>query len=287
MAHQSVVPSYTQGHSKAATSTHERRTASHEAAFVLPHIKPHFRILDVGCGPGTITCGFAAHVPEGSVTGIDLSSEVLDRARDLAEGANVKSEGPGSVTFQQANVLEGLPFNDDSFDVCFTSQVIGHLSASAGQPLIAVKEMRRVLKPGGLLATREGLDGHFYPSTFNVDRLWIDNAYKVFQHGSPSEDAPAANMPALFRKAGFAVGTDQVIVSARTDVHSAPEIRKFFADRTTTQLGKEGGNVLRQAWLKAGISEEEIEECLKAVHAWAETEDAWMIGTQCEMLAWK
>ena len=51
-----------------------RRTAEACAAHVLPYIKPHFRILDIGCGPGSISLDLARLVPEGSVVGVDISA---------------------------------------------------------------------------------------------------------------------------------------------------------------------------------------------------------------------
>lgn len=69
--------SYTQGHTDNALNTHMLRTADVDAGFLLPHIKKSDRILDVGCGPGTITTGFAKHASEGSVVGVDLSEDVV------------------------------------------------------------------------------------------------------------------------------------------------------------------------------------------------------------------
>ncbi|OQV05114.1 Methyltransferase domain-containing protein, partial [Cladophialophora immunda] len=140
--------SYTQGHSNYTVATHLTRTAESDAAFLLPHIKTTDHILDVGCGPGTITTGLAKYASEGATVGVDMSSEVLAKAKAVAAEANVPSSGPGSVAFQEANVLEGLPFADDAFDVVFASQVLGHMTPR-DVARRALREMRRVLKPGG------------------------------------------------------------------------------------------------------------------------------------------
>jgi hypothetical protein len=89
-------------------------------------------------------------------------------------------------------------------------------------------------------------------------------------------------MPGVFRRAGF-VG--DVRVGAGTTVYAGPEARKWLAWRGAGQL--RAGDAFRQSWLDAGISEEEIAETLGAVEKWAETEDAWYVAVQCEMLAWK
>ncbi|KAE8548125.1 hypothetical protein EYB25_009919 [Talaromyces marneffei] len=94
---------YKQGYSKYTLATQQSRTAESCAAFLLPHIEKGDRILDVGCGPGTITTGFAKYVSGGSVVGIDISTEVLQNAKESAAEANVPTEGPGSVVFEQGN----------------------------------------------------------------------------------------------------------------------------------------------------------------------------------------
>ncbi|EEA19824.1 conserved hypothetical protein [Talaromyces marneffei ATCC 18224] len=116
---------YKQGYSKYTLATQQSRTAESYAAFLLPHIEKGDRILDVGCGPGTITTGFAKYVSGGSVVGIDISTEVLQNAKESAAEANVPTEGPGSVVFEQGNIL-GLPYHGDTFDIVYSSQVFGH-----------------------------------------------------------------------------------------------------------------------------------------------------------------
>jgi ubiquinone/menaquinone biosynthesis C-methylase UbiE len=84
MAQQSQKTSYTQGYSNYAIAFYLSRTAESSAAFLLPHIKKTDHILDVGCGPGTITTGFAKYATEGTIIGIDISPDVLKRTKTLA-----------------------------------------------------------------------------------------------------------------------------------------------------------------------------------------------------------
>lgn len=74
------------------TSLYDYRTAKDYAAYLLPHLKPNFSILDVGCGPGSITRDFAQFVPEGRVVGIDVSSGVVDQARAKFQAPNLSFE---------------------------------------------------------------------------------------------------------------------------------------------------------------------------------------------------
>ncbi|KAI5464435.1 S-adenosyl-L-methionine-dependent methyltransferase [Mariannaea sp. PMI_226] len=285
MAQPNQPSNYTQGHSNYTIATHQSRTAESDAGFLLPYINKTDHILDVGCGPGTITTGFAKHASQGTTVGVDISASVLEKARELATNANVPTEGPGSVVFREGNVLESLPFDDDTFDVVFASQVFGHLLPSPELPLRALVEIRRVLKPGGILATRDAAGSHFYPQSLGLDKLWTQNLRRGLNKGAPETEPVAANMPAWLRAVGFDADAGKVRLGAGTTVFSGPETRKWLAWRVTGQLQR--GDAFYQSWIDAGISEKEIQETLKAVHKWAETEDAWFGSLQCEMLAWK
>lgn len=72
---------YTHGHHESVLRSHTWRTAENSAAYLLGSLRPHMRILDIGCGPGTITADLAERVPEGHVTGVDRSPEIVERAR--------------------------------------------------------------------------------------------------------------------------------------------------------------------------------------------------------------
>ncbi|KAL7787051.1 S-adenosyl-L-methionine-dependent methyltransferase [Trichoderma ceciliae] len=284
MAQNNLPSYYARGHSDYTIATHLRRTAEKDAAFLLPHIKTTDHILDVGCGPGTITTSLAKYASQGTTVGIDISTDVLQKARALAAESNVSTQGPGSVVFEEGNVVDGLAYADDTFDVVFSSQVIGHMPAP-DIPLQALAEMRRVLKPGGILATRDGLGHHFYPRSLDLDRLWGENQLRASRRGAPELDPTATLMPALARGAGFDADAGKVHVGAGAQVHSEPGARKLLAQRADGQLQQ--GDPFYQSWLDAGITEDEIQHTLLAVRKWAETEDAWLVILQCEMLAWK
>ncbi|KAE8453548.1 hypothetical protein EG329_010409 [Mollisiaceae sp. DMI_Dod_QoI] len=284
MAQQNQASNYTQGHSNYTVATHLARTAESDAAFLLPYIKKNDHILDLGCGPGTITTGLARYASEGTTVGVDISTDVLKKAKTLAAEANVPTQGPGSVVFQEGNVLEQLSYPDDTFDIVYCSQVFGHFTPP-DEPLRALAEIRRVLKSGGILATRDASDQHFYPRSLDLDRLWVGNSSRALNKGAPAPDPTGSIMPALLRSAGFDADGGKVLVGAGTKVFSGPEARKFLAWRAAGQLKE--GDPFRQSWLDAGITEDEIQQTLVASGKWAETEDAWYASLQCEMLAWK
>ncbi|KAK5045541.1 hypothetical protein LTR84_009159 [Exophiala bonariae] len=277
---------YTQGYSQQTLSSHLLRTAETDAAFLLPHIKKHHKVLDVGCGPGTISLGFVKYASEGTTVGIDISAEVLEKAKSMAAEAEILNTGPGSISFEAGDILSGLSYADNSFDIVYCGQVLGYFVESPDLPVQALTEMRRVLKPGGILATRTGAEQHFYPRSFDLDRLWVRNFERAVYKGVvPAVDSVGNSMPGLFRKAGFDLEIGGIHVSAGTTVYSTPEARKWLALRGTSQL--QPGDAFHQSWLDADITNEEIEQTLKAVAEWAEHDGAWFVALHCDVLGWK
>ncbi len=134
------------GHHDSVLRSHRWRTAENSAAYLLARLQPGDRVLDVGCGPGTITAGLAARVPDGEVVAIDMAGDVLDAARQAADAA-----GQGNVRFEPGDVYR-LGYADGTFDVVHAHQVLQHLA----DPAAALREMRRVARPGGLVAARDG-----------------------------------------------------------------------------------------------------------------------------------
>jgi SAM-dependent methyltransferase len=166
---------YLHGHHDSVLRSHRWRTAENSAGYLLPRLAGTDRVLDVGCGPGTITVGLAARVPGGAVTGIDAAGDVLDLARQEAG-----RQGRRNVRFEAGDVYR-LGFGDGSFDVVHAHQVLQHLS----DPVAALAEMRRVCRPGGLVAARDSDYGGM---------LWYP------------EDPELAEWRALYQRVARAVG---------------------------------------------------------------------------------
>ena len=132
---------YTVGYSDVAVRYMTRRHAARDAAFLLPHLKPGMNLLDCGCGPGTISVGLAEAVAPGQVIGVDMNAGQVEGARTVA-----RDRGVTNLSFEAASVYQ-LPFPDHSFDAAFSHALFEHL----GEPLAALQEIRRVLRPGGFV----------------------------------------------------------------------------------------------------------------------------------------
>lgn len=136
---------YVLGYGDGAMDWMKSRTVEKHGAFLLPYLNAGDSLLDCGCGPGSLTVGFARVVAPGQVVGIDRETGQLASA--IAYAAE---QGIDNLRFESGDVYD-LPFDDQSFNVVFCSAVLG----SVGQPQRVVREMVRVLKPGGIIALKE------------------------------------------------------------------------------------------------------------------------------------
>ena len=124
---------------------HGVRTADSSAAFLLSYLRKGQRLLDLGCGQGSITTGLAQAVAPGEVVGLDMEEKAINVARERAA-----EEGVSNVRFEVGNAYN-LSFESDYFDVTYSNGVLDHLH----HPGDALKEVWRVLKPGGIIGVRD------------------------------------------------------------------------------------------------------------------------------------
>lgn len=183
----------------------EQRSAAVNAAFLLPHLEPGMRLLDCGCGTGSITRGLAAAVAPGRVVGADIDPRVLEIAR--------AADGP-DIEYVEA-AIESLPFPDHSFDVVFAHTLLMHTV----DPHAALREARRVLRPGGLLAVVDGDWGAdlMYPSLPAL--VAVREGAEAFTRANGMQPRFGRRHRGLLSAAGF----DLVAASAFGEVAADPD----------------------------------------------------------------
>jgi len=144
---------YTMGYSEDFEKLLRRRNARTNVVHLLPCLKPGMLVIDLGCGPGTISMGLAEAVFPGELHGVDMESSQVEMAKAAAKPARV-----ANAHFHTAEITD-LPFEDDSFDVAHFHGVLIHVPDT----MAALGEARRVLKPGGIVSAREmSVESSFY-----------------------------------------------------------------------------------------------------------------------------
>src|SRR6266849_2800773 len=111
---------YTHGHHESVLGSHRMRTAENSAAYLLPYLRSGMSLLDVGCGPGTITHDFARRLAPGEVIGVDREQAPLAEANALAAETS-------NLAFAVGDVY-ALDFVDASFDIVHAHQLLQHLT---------------------------------------------------------------------------------------------------------------------------------------------------------------
>ncbi|MEU2490771.1 methyltransferase domain-containing protein [Streptomyces sp. NPDC007883] len=259
---------YTHGHHESVLRSHRWRTAANSAAYLVPELRPGTDLLDVGCGPGTITADLASLVGPGTVTAVDAAADVLEQAREA-----VRARGRDNVRFAVADV-HALDFPDDSFDVVHAHQVLQHV----GDPVAALREMRRVCRPGGVVAVRDSDYGAFawFPEVPELD-TWLELYHRVARANGGEPDA-GRRLYAWARAAGFTA----ITATASAWCFTSPEERAWWsglwADRTTASayasLAVEGGHA----------GPDELDGIAAAWRAWGGEDDGWFMVPHGELL---
>lgn len=259
---------YTHGHEQSALASHSARTAANSAAYLLPHLKPGMQLLDIGCGPGTITLDLAKHVAPGRVIGLENVETPL-----VAAGLAAAARGDTSTLFQLGDALR-LPFEDDTFDVVHAHQVLQHLT----DPVACLREMVRVCKPGGWIAARDAdyAAMAWFPELPGLD-LWR-RTYRTIARGNGAEPDAGRRLRGWARVAGIPDPRLTASVWNYADAATCAWWGHSQADRCA------GETFTRQA-RELGLDDAEIEGIVSAWRQWAEEPDAWFCMPHGEILA--
>jgi SAM-dependent methyltransferase len=269
IAYNGVRDTYTHGHQESVLRSHRWRTAENSAGHLLPLLEPGMRLLDVGCGPGTITLDLAARVAPGRTIGVDRHAGVVSEARSLLD-----SRAISGVEFRIADAY-ALEFEDESFDVVHAHQLLQHLT----DPVAALREMRRVLRPGGLLAVRDGDYGAFVwaPSDPLLDR-WMELYHDVCCHNGADADA-GRRLLGWAHAAGFS----DIQPSSSTWTFAEPGSRRWWGELWADRVMS--SSFAEQAVEYGFSSRDELEAIAAAWRRWLEQDDGCFIVVHGELIA--
>jgi ubiquinone/menaquinone biosynthesis C-methylase UbiE len=243
---------YMPGYTPPIVSFMTRRTADTHAAFFLPHLRPGLKLLDCGCGPGTITRGLADRVAPGEVIGVDLETSQLELAQQ--DPAN-----PPNLRFVQAGVYQ-LPFPDAHFDAAFSHALFEHIA----EPVRAAREIRRVLKPGGIVGLcSPDWDGFiFAPHDPEVEAA--AKLFRRLQEAQGGNTTAGRKLGTWLAEAGF----QNIKLTARYEcLEDLTVMGNFLCDRL--ERAPQQDDVFGRGW----TDPESLERMLQAVRAWEKRRD--------------
>lgn len=267
--HGERLETYTKWGHQACDRYQAMRTASQQAAFFLPYLRPGMKVLDCGCGPGSITIGLAEMVAPGDVWGIDLDLAALAKARNDAA-----AKGLANIHFKHGSVY-ALPYPDHSFDAVFSHAVLEHV----GEPVAMLREMHRVTKPGGIIGVRTpDRDGLLLaPTNDTLDqyrsrlRQWHALNGTDFQRGKL--------LRGRLRQAGFS----DIQATASYESYATPVATQFVASLLISTLYKD-----KERWIEAGLADAAtIKAWAAALQSWAVDPDAFIAIAWGEAVARK
>ena len=260
---------YTHGHSAAVLSAHSRRGAADSAAYLLAHLRAGMDLLDVGCGPASITADLAERVAPGRVVALDAAAGALEAAR-----ATLSERGLSEQVEVTSGDVMALPFEDASFDVVHAHQVLQHLA----DPVGALAEMRRVTRPGGIVAVRDAVYSAmtWFPEPAGMEQ-WR-SVYMATARANGGEPDAGSRLLSWARAAGFA----DVTASASTWCYATPADRAWqsqtWAQRCLTSFGPRA--------VELGLADRaDLETMAQAWRQWGDSEDAWFVVVHGEVLA--
>lgn len=257
---------YTHGHHESVLRSHRWRTKENSAAYLLPHLRPEDRLLDVGAGPGTLTADLASVVS--SVTATEIGETELDLSRRTAA-----ERGLTNIEFRTADV-HGLPFPDDWFDVVHAHQVLQHV----GDPVRALQELARVTRPGGIVAVRDSDYAGFcwWPLIPGLDE-WLA-LYRTAAISNGGQPDAGRRLLSWAHDAGL----EQVVASSSTWCFASAPERLWWGEMWAARVT---GSALATQVLTQGLATaNDLARIGDAWRAWTATRDGWFSVLHGEIL---
>jgi SAM-dependent methyltransferase len=250
---------YSHGHHDSVLRSHRWRTAENSAAYLLPRLRVADRLLDVGIGPGTITLDLARRLSEGWVVGIDSAPAAVAATHTIAAAQGVKN-----LRLLVGDVYQ-LGFADASFDVVHAHQLVQHLA----HPVTALREMRRVCVPGGLVAVR---DADYSAMTWHPPSRALTRWLQLYQEVARSNGGEPDAGRRLLGWA-HAAGFSDVDSSASAWCFATPTDLAWWSDTWAERLSH--SDFAHQA-VQLGLSDTmELAQLADGWRRWGRLSDAW------------
>jgi SAM-dependent methyltransferase len=218
------------------------------------------RLLDAGCGAGSITIGLAKAVSPGQVTGVDIDAISLSVAHDAASGVS-------NLRFELADIA-ALPFDGASFDACFVHAVLQHVES----PAAALAELRRVLRPGGVIGVADADFGGaiIWPSNAALVR-WSEILSHTRRHPRIGKE-----LRVLLNEAGFVRTEAFVAANARGNANLTRLDGEFWSAYF------EAEEFIAHAVASGWSTREELQQIAAALRAWGENPGAFSAAFWCQ-----
>lgn len=259
---------YVHGHHASVLRSHLRRTVENSARYLRPHLRAGMDLLDVGCGPGTITADLAEIVAPGRVVAVDSSPAVLAQAERTCT-----ERGLSNVDFTVADA-GALSLDARSFDVVHAHQVLQHVS----DPVSVLREMRRVCRPGGIVAARDSDYGGmtWFPEVPAL-REWM-SLYQEMARQVGGEPNAGRRLKSWALAAGFS----EVTASADAWCYTSAEERAWWGGLWSQRIRSSA--IAHQAVENSRATTEDLQEISAGWTEWANSPEAWFLIPHGEVL---
>lgn len=262
---------YSLGYQDKVLNLLQTRTARSCAQFVLPHLFDGMTMLDCGCGPGSITSDFADLVPSGLVFGIDSNEKSIQSAKAFSQSLMRRN-----LHFATANTYQ-LPFDDGAFDGIYAHSLLMHLA----YPVNALKEMRRVLKPGGFAAIADPDFGArvWFPASDLMDHF--QSIYlRVLLSNAVTPYSARAHRAALL-EAGFTKSEGHSFSVEFGNTEATSMIAESWVSYTTSESSRE--IIMQNGW----ADNDDLRMMCEEVIRWGKAPESFLGLLCCGALGWR